>query len=104
MSVDQIAAEALRLPEKERAGLASRLLRSLPPVAFDDDEGVAEALRRDAELDADPTQAISLRDMDSHIQQRRQAPPKPAQRDDPTIEFSNVDRDCRHSSLAGAGL
>ncbi len=48
MSVDQIAAEALRLPETERAGLASRLLHSLPPVAFDDDEGVAEALRRDA--------------------------------------------------------
>ena len=60
MSVEQIAAEALLLPEKERAGLASRLLRSLPPVAFDDDEGVAEALRRDAELDADPTQAMSL--------------------------------------------
>ena len=71
MSADQIAAEALRLPEKERAGLASRLLRSLPPVAFDDDDGVAEALRRDAELDADPTQAITLRDMDSHIKQRR---------------------------------
>jgi hypothetical protein len=73
MSVEQIAAEALCLPEKERAGLASRLLRSLPPVAFDDDDGVAEALRRDAELDADPTQAMSLRDMDSHIQQRRKS-------------------------------
>jgi putative addiction module component (TIGR02574 family) len=73
MSVEQIAAEALLLPEKERAGLASRLLRSLPPVAFDDDEGVAEALRRDAELDADPTKAMSLRDMDSHIQQRRKS-------------------------------
>jgi putative addiction module component (TIGR02574 family) len=73
MSVDQIASEALRLPEKERASLASRLLRSLPPVAFDDDGGVAEALRRDAELDADPTTAISLRDMDSHIQQRRKS-------------------------------
>jgi putative addiction module component (TIGR02574 family) len=73
MSVEQIAAEALLLPEKERAGLASRLLQSLPPVAFDDDEGVAEALRRDAELDADPTTAMSLRDMDSHIQQRRKS-------------------------------
>lgn len=70
MSVDQITAEALRLSEKERAGLASRLLRSLPPVACEDDEGVAEALRRDAELDADATQAMTLRDMDSHIQQR----------------------------------
>ena len=67
MSVEQIAAEAMCLPEKERAGLASRLLRSLPPVAFDDDEGVAEALRRDAELDADPTQAMTLRGLDSHV-------------------------------------
>jgi putative addiction module component len=73
MSVDQIVAEALRLPEKDRAGLASRLLRSLPPVAFDDDEGVAEALRRDAELDADPAQAISLRDLDSHIEQHHKS-------------------------------
>ena len=73
MSVDQLAAEALRLPEKERAGLASRLLRSLPPVAFDQDEGVAEALRRDAELDADASQAMSLRDLDSHIEKRRES-------------------------------
>ncbi len=73
MSVEQIAAEALRLPEKERAALASRLLHSLPPVAFDADDGVAEALRRDAELDADPAQAMTLRDMDSHVQQRRKS-------------------------------
>lgn len=73
MSIDQIAAEALLLPEKQRAILASRLLQSLPPVASDTDDGVAEALRRDAELDADPTQAMSLRDMDSHIQQRRKS-------------------------------
>ena len=71
MSVDQIAAAALRLPEKERASLASRLLQSLPPVALDEDEGVAEALRRDAELEADSTQAMTLRDIDSHIQQHR---------------------------------
>jgi len=70
MSIEQIAAEALHLPENERAGLASRLLRSLPPVAFDDDEGVAEALRRDAELEADPTQAMTLHDLDSQIRQR----------------------------------
>jgi hypothetical protein len=73
MSVDQIAAEALRLPEKERAGLASRLLRSLPPMAFDEDEGLTEALRRDAELDVDPAQAMTLREIDSHIQQRHKS-------------------------------
>jgi hypothetical protein len=73
MSADQIAAEALRMPEKQRADLASRLLQSLSPVAFDDDDGVAEALRRDADLDADPSQAMTVRDMDSHIQQRRKS-------------------------------
>jgi putative addiction module component (TIGR02574 family) len=73
MSVDQIAAEALCLSENERASLASRLLQSLPPVAFDGDEGVAEALRRDAELEADPAQAMTLREMDSHIQRRRKS-------------------------------
>ncbi len=61
------------MPDKERAGLASRLLRSLPSVVFDEDEGVAEALRRDAELDADPAQAMTLRDLDSHIEQRRKS-------------------------------
>jgi hypothetical protein len=73
MSVEQIAAEALRLPEKERAGLASRLLRSLPSVAFEDDDGVGEALRRDAELDADPGQGITLREMDSGMKRRRKS-------------------------------
>ena len=32
----------------------------------DDDEGIAEALRRDAEIEADPGQAISLAELDSH--------------------------------------
>jgi len=73
MSVDQITAEALRLSEKDRAGLASRLLGSLPPVAFDEDEGVAEALKRDAELDTDGSQTMTLRDLDSHIEQRRKS-------------------------------
>ncbi len=67
MSGDQIAAEALRLPEKERASLASRLLQSLPVVAFDNDEGLAEAKRREAELDVNPAQGMTLREMDSHI-------------------------------------
>ena len=66
-------AKALRLSEKDRAGLASRLLQSPPPVVVDDDEGVAEALRRDAELDADPSQGITLEELDSQIKQRRRA-------------------------------
>jgi hypothetical protein len=42
-------------------------------VVFDEDEGVAAALRRDAELDTDPTQAMTLRDLDSYIQKRRKS-------------------------------
>ena len=61
---------ALNLSEQERAMLAANLLESLPDVLSDEDEGVAEALRRDAEIEADPAQAISLAELDSHIQGR----------------------------------
>ena len=59
-TVIEIEKLALTLPEKERATLAANLLESLPGVLSDEDEGVAEALRRNAELDADPGRAISL--------------------------------------------
>ena len=62
---------ALDLPEKERATLAANLLESLPGVLSDDDEGVAEALRRDAEIELDPAKAISLSELDSQNQGRR---------------------------------
>jgi putative addiction module component (TIGR02574 family) len=59
-TVSEIEAEAMKLPESERAGLASRLLNSLPAVLADKDEGIAEALRRDAELERDPSTGITL--------------------------------------------
>jgi hypothetical protein len=59
---------ALDLPEKERATLAANLLESLPDILSDEDEGVAEALRRDAEIDGDGANAISLSELDSDIQ------------------------------------
>jgi hypothetical protein len=62
---------ALDLPEKERATLAANLLESLPGILSDEDEGVAEALRRDAETEADSAKAISLVEFDSQIQGRR---------------------------------
>lgn len=62
---------ALDLPEKERATLAANLLDSLPGILSDEDEGVAEALRRDAEIESDPAQAISLAELDSQIPARR---------------------------------
>lgn len=62
---------ALDLPEQERARLAANLLDSLPGVLSDADEGVAEALRRDEQVEADPSQAITLAQLDSQIQNRR---------------------------------
>lgn len=55
----EIEAQAMNLTVSERATLASHLLRSLPPEFNDDDED-AEALRRDAEMDADPSMCITL--------------------------------------------
>jgi len=62
---------ALDLPEQERARLAANLLESLPGVLSDEDEGIEEALRRDADLEANPNQVISLAQLDSQIQNRR---------------------------------
>ena len=62
---------ALGLSERERAALAANLLDSLPPILSDGDQGVAEAQRRDAEIEADPSQSISLAELDSQIQGRR---------------------------------
>lgn len=62
VNFSDIEAQAMKLTVSERAMLASNLLHSLPP-AFDDDDdddGVAEALRREAEMDADPSMCISL--------------------------------------------
>lgn len=62
---------ALELTEQERAVLAVNLLHSLPGILADEDEGVAEALRRDAEIEADPTQRISLTELNRIIKDRR---------------------------------
>jgi hypothetical protein len=70
-TIVEIEKLALTLPEKQRATLAANLLDSLPPVLSDDDDGIAEALRRDAELDANPHEAISLTMLDDQINSRR---------------------------------
>jgi hypothetical protein len=43
---------ALNLPEDQRAVLAASLLASLRGVLADEDEGITEALCRDADLEA----------------------------------------------------
>jgi putative addiction module component (TIGR02574 family) len=59
----EVEQEAMKLPEAQRATLACRLLDSLPAVLSDDDEGVAEALRRDAELEGDPSAGVTLEEL-----------------------------------------
>ena len=70
-TIVEIEKLALTLPERERAILAANLLESLPCVLSDEDEGVAEALSRDAEIDANPDQAISLAQLDAQIRRQR---------------------------------
>lgn len=57
--LQEIREEALRLTDAERATLASDILQTLPAVLSEEDEGVAEALRREAEMEADPAASIA---------------------------------------------
>ena len=66
-TINEIEASAMTLPDQQRAELASHLLSSLPAVLQDDDEGLAEALRRDAELDADPSMGMTMDEFKSAI-------------------------------------
>lgn len=60
MTLEKLEREILLLPDSQRAGLAARLLDSLPGVLSDDSEGIAEALRRDAEMDRDPNASMTF--------------------------------------------
>lgn len=72
MSIDQIAAEALRLPAKERALLAESLWESLTdpfktPGENDDAETIALALERDRQLEAGEAQPLSHEELMSRL-------------------------------------
>lgn len=60
--LQELEQRAGQLPEEQRAALVAKLLASLPPVLLDEDDGVAEAERRDAELDANPSLGMSEQD------------------------------------------
>jgi hypothetical protein len=62
---------ALELPENQRATLAMHILDSLPGLFSEPDGGLAEAQRRDAELDENPTIGLTLREFDEKILSRR---------------------------------
>jgi hypothetical protein len=70
-AVENLEKLVLELPEEQRAHLAASLLDSLPGILSDQDEGVAEALRRDAELDAHPERALSFEQLDISIRNQR---------------------------------
>ncbi len=55
MKLAEIRTSAMELPDSDRAVLAAELLVSLPAVLVDEDDGIAEAMRRSRELDADPS-------------------------------------------------
>jgi len=70
-AVADIEKEILALNEEQRARLAVSILDSLPGVLADEDKGIAEALRRDAELDADSESALSVERLDDLVRDRR---------------------------------
>lgn len=72
-TIAEVEKLALDLSESQRAVLAAHLLGSLPSVLHDEDEGIAEAQRRDAELDANPSSGISLEQLDRQIERRRRS-------------------------------
>jgi hypothetical protein len=70
-TIGEIERLALNLPESQRAILAAHLLGSLPSVLHDEDEGIAEALLRDAEFEANPSMGVSLEELDQQVRRRR---------------------------------
>lgn len=72
LGAKQLLQSALVLPETERASLVASLLDSFSgwPLA---DDGVEEAMRRDAEMDADPEASLSLDQFASEVRQARRA-------------------------------
>jgi putative addiction module component (TIGR02574 family) len=74
MSIDQIAAEALRLPPEQRALLAESLWESLDdpfksPTEMDDASALALALERDRDLETGKVKPVSHEEMMARLRQ-----------------------------------
>jgi putative addiction module component (TIGR02574 family) len=67
MSIEEIHANALKLPEDQRAKLAGDLLASLPALLVDEDDGVAEAMRRSEDLHVNPNSGVTWEEMKSNL-------------------------------------
>jgi len=68
--IAEIEKQALSLPEQDRARLADRLIASLPEDFVDEDD-IREALRRDREMDEDPSKVISHEEFFAFFEDRR---------------------------------
>jgi hypothetical protein len=66
-SITEVEKLAFDLSESDRAVLAVRLLRSLPSVFHEEDEGAAESLGRDAEFESIPQIGMTLEQIDEQI-------------------------------------
>ena len=71
VTVTDVEKVALDLSIPDRLVLISNLLQSLPPVLNDEDKGVAEALRRDAEMDEDTRAGLTLEEFEKEIERNR---------------------------------
>ena len=66
MKLDELAPEALRLPAKERALLASSLWESIDDpyeVGTNEEEAISLAVKRDTEIESGAVNAISHQDL-----------------------------------------
>ena len=59
VTLAEIETSVFKFPEADRARHAADLLDSLPGVLVEDDEGLAEALRRAEEMDRDPSVCLT---------------------------------------------
>jgi len=72
-AVEEIKKQALALGVKERVQLAESLLRSLPPAAEDSSEAeeLAEAERRESEIETGRVQALHEGEFWDRVEARR---------------------------------
>jgi putative addiction module component (TIGR02574 family) len=68
--ISEIEELVFRLPVADRARLANRLWESIPED-FIDDEELQEAVRRDLEMDADPSKVLSHDQFFGYFKERR---------------------------------
>ena len=61
---------AFSLPVAERAELAERLWQSIPEDYIDEEE-LQEALRRDREMDEDPSKVVTHEEFFGYFKERR---------------------------------